>query len=74
MGKRLTNSEFVTELMEFSRTGVVAQLLIIEAIRRYAKQVAEAPAESFADMQMISGSAWQAAAREINERMTERLV
>lgn len=66
-----TNIEFVTDLMEHSRSGALAQVFVIEAISRYAKQCAEAAPEAM-ETGLISGAAWQRTAREIHEKIEER--
>ena len=52
-----TNVEFVTRVMEFCPKGALAQAFVIEAIARYAGQVAVAPA--FKDNDLLSGEAWK---------------
>ena len=43
--QRMTNVEFVTELMEFSQCGALSQIFIIDAIMKHADAVAKADAE-----------------------------
>ena len=65
---RPTNVEFVTELMEYSPYGGLAQIFIIDAITKYANLVAEAK-EAEVDHPMISGHAWIGCARDIKARL-----
>lgn len=62
----MTNTEFVTNLMEFCPTGALAQLLIIEAIARYADQVAAAPPMEHG---LIDGNAWKRTAEYIKGKL-----
>lgn len=69
MAKRQTNVQLVTRIMEWSPTGALSQAFVIEAVRRYAKQCAEADAEAL-DTAYLNGEAWkrtaQFALKEIN--------
>ena len=38
MAKRKTNEDLVNHMMNFSKTGLISQMAIIEAISRYAKE------------------------------------
>lgn len=73
--KATTNIEFLTEMMEFSRCGALAQVFVMEAVRRYAKQVAEYTPEQVAaiDNGFMSGQVWQKVAKEINGKMEAHL-
>lgn len=65
---RLTNEEFVAELMQFSNFGALSQVFVIEAIRRYADQVAAAqPSE--VDTPFLSGPVWIGVAKEIQAKV-----
>ena len=52
-----TNVEFVVRVMENSAQGALVQAFVIEAIARYAGQVAAAPA--FKNNDLLSGEAWK---------------
>ncbi|MBT2325509.1 hypothetical protein J7E62_24555 [Variovorax paradoxus] len=65
--KRKTNTEFVTDAMEFSRRGALIQAFVMEAILRYAKRVAAGKPEDF-DNPMISGEAWHDCGVELVEK------
>lgn len=66
------NEQFVAELMTGScPTGPMSQVFIIEAIRRYAEQVANAI--TIPDSSMLSGAAWKATGQHIHNLMTQRL-
>ncbi|RMX08214.1 hypothetical protein D8I35_03630 [Corticibacter populi] len=64
----MTNVEFVTELMEFSPYGALAQMFIIDAIAKHAKAVAQATPEKF-ESAMLSGEAWIGVAKDINAKL-----
>ena len=68
---RKTNSEFVDDLMNYSPHGALAQVFIMEAIRKYSEQVAEADPKIF-EGGFIDGPAWQGVAKDILQRMKER--
>lgn len=67
--KRLTNTAFVTRLMDYSRNGAMAQLFILDAIQKHADRVAAIPLDelrrSFGDNAFISPEAWHSTAAEI---------
>lgn len=62
-----TNVEVLTEIMEFSRCGALAQLFIMDAVSRHAERVAAASVDELKGMEggLISPAAWQATAAEI---------
>ena len=66
--QRMTNVEFVTEHMQFSRCGALSQIFIIDAIMKHADAVAKADAEKVGNP-LISGHTWIACAQEIKTRM-----
>ena len=71
MSKPQTNVEFVTNMMEFSRFGALAQVFIIQAIDQYSKRVAEADPATI-DGGFISGQAWVGVAKEIQQKLEAR--
>ena len=68
MSPRLSNIEVVTELMQFSRHGALAQVFILEAIRKQARRTA-ARDPALLDSPMLSGKAWVGVAAEIRDRL-----
>jgi hypothetical protein len=72
--KRLTNVEFVTQLMEFSRRGALAQAFVIEAIGRYAREITSNETFTRESMRdgLIDADAWIDVAREVKTRMAEQ--
>lgn len=66
-----TNVEFVTDLMEFSRYGALAQVFVIEALRRYAFQVSIADPKLL-DSPGLSGAAWVAVGKEIDAKLAAK--
>lgn len=66
---RKTNIEKLTDMMQFSRVGPLSQLFVIDAITKFAAQVANTPLEQlraeFGEDHLIAPEAWQAAAREV---------
>lgn len=71
-----TNVEFVTEAMEFSKYGAVAQMFIMDALMKVAKHVAETPIEEvrrqFGEDSFINPDAWHGAAVELNDKFKEK--
>lgn len=67
----MTNTEFVEDIMEYSRFGPLAQLFVLEAISKYAKACANAKPEDM-DNGLISGEMWQAVAKDIHEKCEAR--
>lgn len=64
--KQETNEQFISRIINYSPTGALAQMFIIEAISRYAKAVAAAPPIENA---MIDGGAWKRCAAHIDAEM-----
>lgn len=70
--KPQTNVEFVTNLMEFSRYGALAQIFVLDALDKWSKKISECePAQ--VDSAMINGQAWVGVAKEIQEKLNARL-
>lgn len=73
MNKRMTNIEFVTDLMEYSKYGAMAQLFVIEALRQYSATVANASPEQFEEWNgLVNPQVWQDVAREIAQKIENR--
>lgn len=53
-----TNAEFMDRIMNFCPTGALVQAFVLEALRRYAEQVAD-PAVNIQDTPLLSGKAWK---------------
>lgn len=53
-----TNSEFIDRIMSFCPTGALVQAFVLEALRRYAEDVAD-PAVQIPDTPLLSGQAWK---------------
>ncbi len=69
MAKRAlqSNEDLVKDLMTYSPHGSLAQVFIIEAIRKYSKQIIKADPASL-DNALISGATWQAIAKDVEDR------
>lgn|GEM_PF-1339404 len=67
----MTNIDVVTQIMEFSRFGVLAQAFVMDALVKVSRSVAEATAEEIEVMRggFIQPEAWQGVAREIQEKL-----
>ena len=65
-----SNEQFVKDIMAFSRRGPLAQIFVVEAIRKYAEACAEADPAVF-DSPLMNGAAWVDVAKEIRDKMNE---
>lgn len=67
------NIELVASMMEFSDHGPLAQMFIVDAIRKLSEAVASKPIEELREQMkengFISAEAWQGVAIEIKEKM-----
>lgn len=74
---RKTNAEVLTELMEFSRNGIMMQLFIVDTLEKQARAIAEMSLEdlkkAFGGESMISAEAWHATAKELHQTLEEHL-
>lgn len=68
-GEPKTNLELVTELMEFSPAGALAQVFIIDAIYKHAKAVAQLDPATMSPNHFVSHEAWVKTAVHIKETM-----
>ena len=66
-----TNIDFAVEVMTFSRHGAMAQVFVIEALRRYAFQVTTTDAKLL-DRPHLSGTALQAVGEEIDGKLAAK--
>ena len=65
--KKMSNTEFVSEIMEFSNHGALIQCFVITALEKYSDLVLQDKSDwgnSFIDKK-----AWQGCAREILEKL-----
>jgi len=67
-----TNVEFVTELMEFSNFGALAQLFVIDALDKWSARIKDADLSDWGDDSFIHPDAWKGVAAEINQKLKER--
>jgi len=72
-GPRLTNVEFVTNMMEFSQHGRAwLRSSSSKAIRKWSGAGCRGWNRPKVDSPMISGQAWVGVAREIQQKLQER--
>lgn len=71
MTSKLTNVEFVVELMEHSAHGALIQAFVMQALEQYARRVAEADPQAL-DTPMVSGHAWHGCALEVLRKLAQR--
>lgn len=69
----MTNLECLTEIMTFSRYGVLAQAFVMDALSKHAERVATVPLDTlqaqFGVHPLISVETWQGVAREIHNKL-----
>ena len=65
---RKTNIQLVTNMMEFSRRGALAQIFIMSAIESYATYCASTDPAQF-ESNFICGAAWVDTGKEILEKL-----
>lgn len=65
-----SNTQFVDNLMNFSRRGALAQLFVLEALRYYSEAVLAS--EDWGPQHFISHRAWKDVAAEIKAKLDER--
>ena len=68
MNKRMTNEEFVSDLMNYSPCGALCRVFIIVAIRHYSFRCSKEPAFTF-DSPFLSGLAWIGVAKDIHAKV-----
>ena len=68
---RMTNVEFVTELMQFSRYGALAQMFVIDALAKHSAVVAATDDPSVFSTGLFDGQAWVACAKDIKRQLDE---
>lgn len=66
--KKLSNSEFLNDIMEFAPVGPIAQIFVIEAIRYYAEQVKSGPKPTESGNGIINPIAWHDTAEYLYDR------
>lgn len=68
---RLSNVEFVTELMQFSRFGALAQAFVIDAISQHANAIAATDNPEAFTTGLFDGQVWVDCAKDIKKKMDE---
>ncbi|MGE8454411.1 MAG: hypothetical protein ACN6OP_28140 [Pseudomonadales bacterium] len=69
---RKTNIQMVTELMEYSRFGGLAQAFVMDALAKHADRVATSDPDTL-DTAFLSGHAWVGVAKEIKSKLDAHL-
>ena len=69
---RESPTALIARLMERAKCAPISQLFIVEAVRRYAEECAEAKAETL-NLGPISGAHWKRCAVEIHEEISKHL-
>lgn len=71
-----TNSEFLTELMEYSQSGAMMQMVIMQALVTYTdNMIADEQAflKQMENHPMISGPGWMRAVKELHTALEKRM-
>jgi hypothetical protein len=68
------NTEFLVDVMEFSKSGPLMQIFVIEALRYYSELVSKTEAtETEKDsVSLINPKAWRETAKELHKLLTEK--
>jgi hypothetical protein len=71
--KPTSNVSIIAEIMEFSKAGPLAQVLIVTAIQKYCEQVTADPERVRANMQngLISADTWIEVARIVGQELED---
>jgi hypothetical protein len=72
MARRKTNTQFITRLMEYARSGPLMQAFVLEAVSKYADRCAAADPSDF-DSPLLNGAAWHACAVEAQQTLKDHL-
>lgn len=69
--QQLTNVEKITQIMEYSEFGALAQIFVMDAVGKLANMVANTPIEELESMRngFISPEGWRGVAVEIAEKL-----
>ncbi|MXN30139.1 MULTISPECIES: hypothetical protein [Delftia] len=70
--QQLTNVEFITELMEFSRYGPMVQAFVVHCLHTTAREIAEHPDPEKFGSALFDGQLWQDIAKDVLRQMDER--
>ena len=73
--KRLSNTEFIEHVMEFSKHGALMQAFILQGLEKYSAAVVTDKEQLCINLEngYISGPAWVSCAEELHGLMAERL-
>lgn len=70
MTNRQNNIEFVTDLMDYSKSGALIQAFVITALEKYSQQVLAD--DSTWPVTLISQSVWKDMAQEVIDKINAR--
>jgi hypothetical protein len=70
--RRLTNQEFLMDMMTFSRFGPMTEVFIMEAVRLHAQAAAVQDPDNADQNSMVSPHLWANVARDIAARFEQR--
>ncbi len=73
MNQRMTNLECLTDIMEFSRYGALAQAFVMDALSKHAEHIAKLPLDELqkqlGNHPLVSACAWHGIAQEIHTKL-----
>ena len=67
-----TNEQLIARVMSFPKSGPIMQIFIVEGLRQYAEQCANATAEKL-QVGPISGHAWKRCAIELRDEINKHM-
>lgn len=70
--RRMTNTEFITNLMEHCPYGIMSQIIVIQATQQFAEQIAQTPLEELDEHPLISGEAFKRGAEWVLEQYKQQ--
>jgi hypothetical protein len=73
MKRKTTNIEFINDLMQYSDYGALAQCFVIDALIKMSRAVAASEAWEYPTNCPVHAESWIGVAKEINEKLNERL-
>ena len=69
-----TNVETITDIMEFSNFGAMAQVFVIDAVTKMAGLVARSKVEDYPENGFINPEAWIGVAKEIEGKLNKEYI
>jgi hypothetical protein len=72
MAKRKSNTEFLVDVMDFSRHGALMQVFILDGLAKWAEQVAASTPADYPKFTGVHPESWIACGKELKAKLDER--